>query len=239
MSALAIVPAGDAIVLAADGAVYDRQRGQLLGSITKLHVMPHLSTVFGAVGQGHLIHIFPHLIGFRFSSFDEVRENFAELCRASVSAQRTNNQWEDRARATVVLAGWSEGNQAFEVFKLHTLDKFEHSAWDLHPISGVWCSTAPTPEHMDEVSLDANADSALDVAAKLVCANRLQSGAGVYEGDDYGEEDAYGVGCFLQMALLRRDCVTSWIAHRWPDENGKVINPETGEKMPAFPIQKP
>ncbi|MEC9343411.1 MAG: hypothetical protein VYD64_06160 [Pseudomonadota bacterium] len=232
MSALAIVPDGDAIVLAADGAAYDKVTGRVAGSGTKMQFLPHLGAIVAAVGQGHLIHIVPHLIGMRFSGFDDLRRDFVDLCQQSVEIQRNCGAWRDDCRATVILAGWSKKRQAFQIFKLHTLQKYECAAWQLHPIDGVWASTAPPPEHMAALGLDAEADSALDIAAKLVCANRLDSGPG------RDGEEAYGVGCFLQMAILKRDGMSSFIAHRWPDRPGRVIKPAAGS-MPRFPVAMP
>ena len=59
MTGIVVVPAGDAIVFATDGAIYDPATGFLIGSCSKVVLIPECSCVItqrGAVGFAQAVH---------------------------------------------------------------------------------------------------------------------------------------------------------------------------------------
>lgn len=225
------------ICLAGDGAACGED-GRLIGQVNKLFSLPHLNAVYAHVGLGAVGHLLLYEIGMRFTTFDELRDDFIFVLKEVRGRMRLSQMWSDKIRSTVLLGGWSDANQRFEMYKVHTLPKpvyeadgvlGEHEAWKLHPLDrGVWVSTLPGQEEQEACGLPDFSGPALDYVARWVSACRLEC----------GREDAtdYSVGCFMQMMVLNRTGVQSWIAHRWPDPMGERIDPARGDLLPALPL---
>lgn len=229
------------IVFAADGATYDIETGELMGPIHKLFALPHLNAIIGNVGIGGFGHVLQMAIGSDFSTFDGLCDGFVDACQRAKLMMSQGKLWPAEARATAILGGWSETRQAYELYKVHSSPKeaieadgtlVTHEKWKLHKVEGQWMSTAPSEEEMRQCGLLTDEEMPVfDGVARLACAARLHSGIDI--------EGRYGVGCFLQMAVLQNTNITSWIAHRWPDKLGEPIDPSCGELLPSFPIQMP
>lgn len=241
MSAVAIIPTASGIVAAADGALYEEATGKVGGFMGKLFLMPHLDCVFGYVGSGGFGEALLHNIRGAFDSFDELVKGIAVKCQFTHLLMERGGLSPAGAYVIVVVGGWSEERQRFEAWKVHSADKVaivdgervEHAAWRLHAIEGAWVSTTPPADVMTAFGLLEGEHSALDYAALLVCACRAVSGA------DVDDERFYGVGGFLQLALVEAGKATTWIAHRWPDPLGEPIDPARGEPRPPLPIHAP
>lgn len=229
MSAICVVPLDDCVVFAGDGGAYDPTGGNRIGSTSKVFLVPHLNCIFGYVGIGGLGHLLLPNIEYAAETFDDlVNGGFVKACREAFAQLAREGRNPDGVRATAIVGGFSDARQSFEVYKVHSAPKqvmqegvlTEHAAWKLHPVLHNWASSSPSPEAQEKAGLSGPMN-AIEYAARMIAANRLHSG-----------EDEYGVGSFLQIAIVSRDGVRSWIAHRWPDPLGAPIDPNCGDLLP-------
>lgn len=251
MSCVALAIADDAIVLAADGAFYDEHDGAVQGFASKVLPLPERNAVIAWTGLGLFGQALYWEIGQRLLSFDKLVAMLPEAARLAhlklcVGAGR-HNLHPDNNKVSVLLAGYSDERERFEAYRVvsYAKDTFYTNGelagrlepWVMNPIEWVWASHAPPAEVCEEFGLTEPPADLVELCARYVCANRPLSGT--VRDEDGNIEGVYGVGGFLQMVIVKRDHVQSWIAHRWPDEIGKPVDPTVGEPMPAFPLKLP
>lgn len=251
MSAICIIRSSEkeeAIAVASDGATsnYDATMG---GCVSKVLALPHLNCFVGNVGAAGVTAGLVFTISWKsYPSFDHVLANVVEDFREILAAAALYTRERDPP-ATVVLGGWSDERQRFESYKVNsrsrevinvaTGEKFFSEPWVVTPLPQIWGSTAHPDDPENRFGLRAEGEvNLLDLAARFVCAARAGSGPDGELDPDTGISGSC-VGGFLQMTLLQRDTVKTWIAHRWPDVIGEVIDPSRGELMPAFPLAIP
>lgn len=250
MSAVALAIGDDAIVVAADGVSYDLDDGQILGFASKVIPMPERNAVIAWTGMGMIGQALVWEFGQDVTDFDSLVENLPEAAKAAhmklcIGMGRRNFD-ADENKISILLAGYSVSRGKFEGYRLVNYSKVtrDHEGnetgklvpWTMNPISYVWASHSPPAEVAKRFGL-IDAGDLTELCARYVCANRALSGPVL---DEDGDIDCYyGVGGFLQMVVLKRDHVQSWIAHRWPDEIGERVNPDAGEPMPVFPLKLP
>jgi hypothetical protein len=252
MSALAVVPGDNGVVFACDGAASND--GIVVSCrAPKIIAMPEICAVLGFVGigaLGFLLRREMELTGadgrvVSAGGFDAIVENLSGLMRAA-HRQAAPGMRDDRA--TAVLAGWSEARGRFETVKVHSFakeatnvatgEKISFAPWEVHSFDMSWMNSNPGPEISQSFGIDAAAAPGtplLDFAARMVCAARASCG----DREMAAEQGVYAVGGMLQLTVLLREKITSWIAHRWPDPIGEPIDPSRGEPMPAFPLAMP
>jgi hypothetical protein len=242
MSAIAVCTADDGIVFAADGAMYNSS-GIIIRFVSKLYTSPYQDCVYGHVGIADFGPAFVEAID-PMPPFDALIQGIvAKACQAygAASAAWTDTRYA-APRATLIIGGWSESQQRFELYKLHSSEKeitnqatgeTEMSPpWQLIPVSGTWSSSVPRAKDLETFGIDWDGEySPLDLPARIVCANRAGS-------SDRGD-GVYGVGGFLEMVVITRNGIKNWFAHEWPDVIGEVIDPAKGELMPVFPLVIP
>lgn len=249
MSALAVGTADNAIVFAADGVCYDYAEGKVSGLGSKLLLMPEIDCILGWTGLGAFGEHFRLATSMRFADFDALLDEVVGVSR-EIHLSMTWN-WQRLAFNTgretylsFVLGGWSNVRQRFESYRIvsyakESLDGTDPSKkimlepWRLLPMPGMWASSAPSPEtcaRFGTVVGDGNYDMT-DMAIRFICANRAESG--IRTDPETGAESFYNVGGFVQVAVLQRGNVNSWIAHRWPEDViGMPIDPTRGKPMP-------
>jgi hypothetical protein len=230
------------VTLASDAVCYDGE-GIVRGFVSKVLPIIELNCAVGNVGLGNYAQAFVLRTAQRFLSFDQLLLYSVEEARATFDSMLSMQVVAREApRGTIVLVGWSDERDRYESYKIHSRERKATNAvtgemvtfepWKLHDITAQhWCSNSP--KNPDRFGLMDFPQTANDYAARMICASRADSGpAG--EGDFEGIP--YGVGGFLQMTHVQRGVISTWIAHRWPDEIGKIIDPSSGEPTPAFPV---
>jgi hypothetical protein len=105
--------------------------------------------------------------------------------------------------------------------------------WVVHAVpDGIYCSHSPAADTAEKFGLlDIDGKNVNELVARFVCASRADSSES--GGGDFAGLPFY-VGGFLQMTLLQPNRIECWIAHRWPDEIGKIVDPTSGEPLPQF-----
>lgn len=242
MSAIALCVQDNCVLMAGDGAASAPDTGALVGSMSKITVMPELSAVMGITGVGG----FDHLIGWfmppHVRTFDDLTEVLPELVKHCHSNGVESGMFAGGDfRTNICVAGWSDARQKYEGWRVvsyakeakngKTGEKTVLEPWKLLPMpeDGIWCSTAPTVEIETRFKLNAPHpdDDNIDTLIRNICAARAKSGIS----EDGGAP--FNAGCYVQIAMVQKDQASTWIAHRWPeDEIGKPIDPSRGLPMP-------
>lgn len=244
MSALVCNKGKNGAIFHSDGVSYDND-GLIVGFGTKVVTLAANSAAFGWVGIGGFGSILMNratLIG----SFDDLLAEVVPICQ-DIHAWFEMNYTEWCPHVSAVLVGWSEQRQAFEGYTFGSRDKevrvegkiTERKSWTLTPFSGIWTSSIPKADDCARVGLplDLDIDDSDELAVKLICGNRLQSGRQETHTDF--EMDWYQVGGFIQRSTLFRtdyqECdFAQTIVHRWPDEVGGHVDPNAGDLLPRY-----
>lgn len=255
MSAVALVVGTDGIVIASDGISYDYHTGKVMGYVSKVVLMPEYGAFIAATGMGDFAVSLRWAISATVSCFDDLVEQFEEMARWVHKEMMRRNRLlhgvDGPIEVSCVIGGWSEARKKYEAWRLASYEKGSvreddtfRGRWeaDLKPfckeetqLGAVWCSYVPSD--LASFGIDpAPADMATsDILARLICAARADSGP-----SRRAEDGRYfNAGALIQMTLLQRDSIRSWIAHRWPeDEIGKPVDPMKGERIPVWLIRK-
>ena len=243
MSVVAMIVKPDEYALiAADGVATDPVSGTVCGTMSKVIAFPHISAVMGITGLGGFTHLMQWFVPPHVSTFDEMIEVLPEL------VEFTWNFIQDRAIAAhgmfnccIVVGGWSESRQQFEGWRVVTYPKESIMAngetrilepFVAHPMPNdgrMWSSTNPGTDTLKRFGvIDGPEDqSDVDAIIRAICAARTESGRVSTEGVNFN------AGGFVEVALMHRHHVQSWIAHVWPEDvAGEPIDPTRGQPMP-------
>ena len=245
MTAIAIIRCENGIVVAADGAAYDREAVlRKIGS--KIEVMTHLSCVMTCRGDlGASTHLKLALAvlaeqGEPMQDFDDV---LAALpgCARGVHARCVTPDGRP-VRFAVFVGGFSEARQRWETYCLRTYAygggegslTGEHPAFTLTPLPEYHLAPVPA-EGWAPAGLPARIDETTDLdpytfAIRAVCGCRVDKGAPAHDPD---AAEAHRVGGFVEAVFLTHDAAESRVVHRWPDPLGEPITLR-GDLLPEF-----
>lgn len=241
MSAIVSIRGDDGVVIAADTISYSTT-GEVL-SLTACKVLPvlEMNCVIGNVGIGGFTTTLRDCIGAKYIDFDEMLLGIVDDFRIVHEhfVDRSYAEFAGNVNATVMVAGWSEKNQRFETFRISSRQKeivvagesSWSSAFSLVETPGCWVSSAYRQVDCERfgINWEEEGPNLVDLAQRIICACRAASsasGSGDFEGLPYA------VGGQLQVTLLQKNHITQWVAHRWPDQIGELVNPEAGDPMP-------
>lgn len=252
MSAIAIEVSPDGIVIAADGVCYEYDTGNVRGFASKVITCPELSCALGWTGISDFGRAVYLEMGDAFRDFDHFTDNFAEFCQQVHRKYVRSYSLYDKPRAhsqvSVVVAGWSERRQAYVGFRVFSYPKLSHNMatnetttnepWTAIELPEFWCSYSPASQYLERCGLN---DPELlrfgEIAPRVICAARASSGL-TSDGPSEGPQ-VFNAGCFLQMVLVKREGIQSWISHRWPEDViGAPIDPSKGDLLPPWLQQK-
>jgi len=241
MTGIMVVPGGDAVAIASDGAVHDPNTGFLLGSASKVVLIPECSCVMTQRG----ISGFGQALRFRLGmprDYDDIL-SLVEQVAVGVTTEFVQNaplepHW------SMTICGWSNARSRFEINALRSRDYFMRNeltggvdtipAHTLYPIEGIVMSPIPNLELRRRFGIDFDNienHEAVELSQRLLCAARFCE-----EPNDEatGKQSNFTIGCYLQSTILRQDRIESRIVHRWPDPIGEKIDPKRGEALPPF-----
>lgn len=233
MSAVAMVAGDDGAIFAADQAIYAADTGNVVGFMSKLFDLPAAPAVFGCVGVREFGPMLHETLSTIDEDFDHLLAGTLMDAVRAVHHDIVDHYPDASIRSTMVISGFSRAAGKFTAYKLHTAQKYEFEPWTLYP-AGTYLSTNPGEEALTRFGVDFDdGSSKIDLAARLVCANRSTCGAS----DQH--DGVYGVGGDLEIVVLHAGGIKRWIAHSWPDPLGEPVDPKRGEPMPTFPLQIP
>lgn len=248
MSAVAIAVGADGIIVASDGVSYDYESGNVGHYVSKVIVMPEYSCFIAATGMGAFGAALRWEADQNINSFDDLVDGFERLAKdvhRRLCIQHYGSFAAPETEMSCVIGGWSERRQAYEAYRLVSYAKpsvrlvdGKSVEYELEPFrmedlpAAIWCSHLPAHAASFGITPPPADMETAEILARLICACR--AGSGFVEEDD-GPGRHYNVGGFLQMTIVQRDHIQSWIPHRWPeDEIGKPIDPNKGERIPSW-----
>lgn len=243
MSAIALILTEEYALFAGDGVGSDPDTGALSCFMSKIRLLPDLGAALAGTGIGGFDHLMQWFMPRNVVTFDDlvdalpglvrhVHDHIAGLGLGDICPSDTN----------IVLAGWSPRNQRFEGWRVVTYPKKTLNAdgvtegvlepWTLHPMParGMWCSAAAPRATLERFGIfGENPGDDVDQLTRMICAARADSGIAT----DTGHR--FNAGGYVQLAMIQRDQVQSWIAHRWPEDViGKPVDPNLGDPMPRY-----
>lgn len=247
MSAVAVAVCPDGIVVASDGVSYDYDTGNVGAYVSKVILMPEYNCFIASAGMGAFGAALRLEVNQSINCFDDFVNCFE---RAALVVHRVaclglfGTVSGPLTEVSCVIGGWSDRNQACEAHRLvsyakASVNQSNGKSIRLEPFKAnrlpgpIWCSHLPDCVNDFNVVPPPPEMESAEILARLICACRADSGFVDEEGDEAGRH--YNVGGFLPMTIVRRDCIQSWIAHRWSeDEIGKPIDPSKGELVPSW-----
>lgn len=237
MTAIAIFRLDDGVVIASDGAAYASTTGCLTGLTSKVVLAPEWSCVLAQRGAGGVVQLIRSRIGFEVLTFDDLLDVIVGVAIDVYDSYKVFG-YDDDARFSLFLAGWSETRERFETYQLRTHGHEAHAEgtgevlvvepFQLTPLPFVYLAPGGG-EHMERFGVmeAIAANDPIPATVRAVCAARQLRNVS----DEAAE---HCVGGFIQLTIVRRDKVESTIVHRWPDVIGEPIDPTRGEPLPAF-----
>lgn len=241
MSAIAVIRRENGIVIACDSISHDANG--VIQSVTanKLVIIPEWDCAIGNVGVGNFSTMIRANMGQKYDGFDSMLLGIVGDFRSTLQAMIVLGLVPAAdVRCTLFVAGWSIERKRFESYRLSARNKEVVitgqgtqviPAFSLMPLTGDWCSSKYSAEDAARFGINRQESDTYQIAAGYVCAARAsssRSGSGDFEGI------AYAVGGHLQMTLLERNKVTTWVAHRWPDVVGNYLDPTAGKPAPDW-----
>lgn len=241
MSCLVIGIGPDAILAACDGVCYEYETGVVAGIVSKIILLPEYDALIGWTGAGAFGAALRWEINQRIGNFDGLVEKFDQLCE-DVHWKMFEYHGGPEAEVSCVIAGWSEARQAYEGYRLVSYDKPSMDLSDgrsirlepfkATPLPGaLWCSYMPKRAGEFGVNPPVEGEGMIEMAIRLICAARADSG---WREESNGDSRFYAAGGFIQMAVVERNHTRSWVAHRWPEDViGQPIDPTKGSPLPS------
>jgi hypothetical protein len=231
-------------LLAGDGVCTDPDTGHVAGYLSKITAMPDLDCAFAITGIGGFNYAIQWNMPRWVSNFDDFVEALPSLVHRTHLQMRLDKMIRGTDdRVNVMAAGWSTREERFKAVRVVSYEKGSTNletgqAETLKPFvayefasGGLWMSAAPTPKNMELFGLSEpiEGESDLDTMTRAICAARASSGMVSDEGREY----RYNAGGFVQLAMVQRGSVQTWVPHRWPeDEVDEPIRPELGAPLP-------
>lgn len=244
MTAFAMIRLDDRIVIAADGAMY-MPGGQIAAFGSKILQLPHISAALVCAGPSFLLRYLNLKLGANLSCFDDLLCEAPEALHYAYEDFESDIEW--KSPFYMGLCGYSVERERFESYYLRSVDREESgafslpgAAWELMPAPMAFAMPWPSDEACRRVLLitPVNEGYAFDpeiLAIKVIGASRFAASDGLH-GEGYG---VHLVGGFIEMVTIRKDLALSQIVHRWPDRIGEAIDPEDGEPLPQWVLNKP
>ncbi len=224
MSGILTYPIPEGLCLLTDGANVDlSHRLQHVGS--KVLLMPEWPGAMALRGPAQFLWALRTHWGPAVPDFDGILARITEdaelIEQLHILHQCPRREWE------LVLTGWSQARQAFEVWDVYggPIPPFEHPPLTLRQIpagAGAW--PAPEPEQVAALGLTEQSDpprSPHHTAALVMVAMRHS-----LQKNPNDERDVHhSIGGFLQETIISLDGCSTRIVHRWPDVIGERITP--------------
>lgn len=242
MTALYMAVTESGIVMMTDGVAYDGD-----GVIRQIHqkqlVRSDIGVVAASSGSGPFCQLLDALCTeYSPASFDDFHRLMPGMLRLALGdmerwrkadlAQGKTWATEQKSYAFILYGGYSDEQQKFIGYCISTYLIEPFGPKSLEPFTPepmrLFAKPETTPEARrtaglgDDMAADLARDGAQVYGAKLILAMRRSP----YALHGVGSVMGYGVGGFVQYTFLERNRATTDVLWRWPDEIGRVIDPD-------------
>lgn len=248
MSVLTVLVRPDNYALmGCDGVATDPHDGSVVGYMQKIRTYPAMNCAVGITGVGGFDAIMDWFMPIWVKDFDDLVDVLAITVLRTFEFLVDNGmiRFED-PRCSICAAGWSEKAQAFKAYRVVTYPKksqnTEGETITLEPWtalemqhSGTWSSTDAGREAMQKCGVYSSPDDD-DIAmmTRIICSAR--QGSGIIEHEEMS--GTFNAGGYVQLALIQRGQISSWIPHRWPEDIiGEPIDPTRGDIIPQYLVK--
>ncbi|WP_339768033.1 hypothetical protein [uncultured Pseudosulfitobacter sp.] len=244
MSIVALQVREDYALIAGDGVCTDPETGAVAGYMSKITAMPDLDCAIAITGVGGFNHALQWNMPCWVKDFDGFIEALPDLARLTHEKLCRDNMIRgDDNRANLMAAGWSIEEQRYKAVRVVSYEKGTTNSetgdtavlapFVAHEFTsgGMWMSSAPKENNMKLFGLTEAIDGESDVDSitRAICAGRASSGM-VLDGE---RSYHYNAGGYVQIALIQRGHINTWITHRWPEDIiGFPVRPEFGSPLP-------
>jgi hypothetical protein len=246
MTAIAAVKEDACITFAVDTAHVGRD-GKVASFGGKLRVLDFPRSIKGVVvgtGIGGFPDAFGEAVAGAYESFDAIVDDFEVIAKAAFerAAKRWCSFYGDSwaPNSTLVIGGWSHRNAVCELYNIHSHPRkvcdgatrqitCTKPAWAKTLIDELYCSGVPCRTSLERVGVAVLPEriTAIELTVRFACAMRQEC-----DNPDL-PEGPFGVGGHIDVTQFYRDGIARWVAHRWPDEEGKPTDPTCGDILPA------
>lgn len=249
MSIIALIRTDDYILMGGDGVCSNPETGEVAGYMSKLTLLPEYDCILGVTGVGGFPYVMQWFMPQAVTCFDDLVEVLPSLVLDVHTHMVDSEMYRfGEMKTNVVVAGWSEIAGTYKAYRVMTYEKesINHETgaeealqpWTLYemPERGMWSSAAPPQETLERFGVGGReGESDADLITRMICAGRNDSGKTTQDGMPV----PFNAGGFIQLALLERAHVRSWITHRWPEDViGEPIDPERGSPLPPYLMEK-
>lgn len=244
MSVLTVLVRPDNFALmGCDGVATDPATGAVAGFMQKIRTYPAMSCAVGITGLGGFDALMDCFLPIWVKDFDDLIDVLPAVVKAVFAYLEIQGQLPADTRCSVCAAGWSPRASAFKAFRLVSYPKKSRDAatgelvtlepWVAHELahSGTWSSAGARPEDLARCGVNSSPGDDAANAVRIIAAARQSSGK--IEAEEM--PGTFNAGGFVQLALIERGKVTSWVPHTWPEDViGEPIDPTRGVLVPEF-----
>ena len=243
MSAVAISAGPDVVHLAADTAAYDTDTGTFLFETQKARVVDRLACVIANTGAGgftdHLVNVIGDVPALK--TFDDLLVALPKLVVGIQGCMEQLGTTQPDKNSSIMAIGYSEQHKQVVAVRVLSVGKesvgkdgetVTYPAGHMEQITGLFATSAPAPETQRAFGCvigNMEGMPGREAVLRLVCALRSESRV-----RDANDPVSFGVGGAVMHFEVTREGVTETEAHRWPDVIGEPIDPNRGERLPAW-----
>ena len=249
MTSIVVMPLPDGILALSDTASTNPSDGRIMSFSDKVTVFPAWQMLVAASGLANFERNLLARIGNEVRDFDEFQDEFEHHAPAVHCSAIAYHHGEELPGIGMCIAGRSERRRRWisscatsypkRSVNLETGEETIREPWALGSAGDLWMCAMPKPDHAALCGIDLarmsellSSMDPLDLATRLVCATRLQSGA-----CEPGDETApafFQVGGSLVLTLLSKDYCQQTIVHRWPDRIGRSVDLSLPFEIPTL-----
>lgn len=228
MSALHIYVQTDRVSLLTDGASYDGD-GVVIGIVSKVLPLPHLSAVLTVVGPSFILVHLAAVVHQDFRTFDDLVAGLSAKVRESLASDASRfAQVPGGMRCVIYLAGISE-TRGPEAYALCTEAVERFRPWAMENL-GMGTITPGDPAFLSRMfalpgmPTDMESFDPATHGLRILQEQRMHPMEVVGTGQKH-----HVVGGFAQITTVTSDRIETSILRRWDDRVGEVINPRRAE----------
>lgn len=240
MSGMVMIRSAGGIELYSDGGFFvDATDFTITGFASKPIVLPHLSAIMCFCGTAEIGLLLRYHQQKHWTSFDHlvtvIRDSIATEAATLVNGVSSRQ----RANGVLFVGGYSEARERWESY-LVTVKAARGEEPEVGPlVDDYWFLFAPEADEaalrrygFDPQSLDL---APVDAGVRYMRAMRATVRPMDQAREDEEPDSASTLAGFIERVTITRDFAVSQILWRWPDEPGRLVNPDDeGEPTPAF-----
>lgn len=229
MSALHIYVQADRVSLLTDGASYDGD-GVVIGIVSKVLPLPHLSAVLTVVGPSFILVHLAAVAHQNFRTFDGLVAGLPSKVRESLEADASRfAQVPGGTRCVIYIAGVSE-TRGPEAYALCTEAVEGFRPWTMVSL-GMGTITPGDPAFLSAMFELPGIPSDMESFDPAIHGLLIMQEQRLHPMELIGTgQKHHVVGGFAQITTVTSDRIETSILRRWDDRVGEMINPSPQER---------